>query len=165
MKYLILPLIVSLCSCTGEDKNQEFKISSSKLDIEINNIKFISESNGFNPSDRIINAIANASIQYNIPSSELTAIAIIETRLGENIKTRLNLNGSKDSGLFQINTVNHSKCIEYNLLSVEGSSMCAAKLLNEIKKHRIDYVGVYHSKTPSKKSFYIKKVKEVLTVK
>ena len=83
---------------------------------------------------------------------QLTAIGIIETGLGKYAKTRNNTNGTQDRGVFQINTVNYPKCVEYNLDSPEGSALCAAKLLSQIKAKRADYLGVYHSKTPSKKS-------------
>lgn len=120
--------------------------------------------NGFKPSKRIIDAIVRASETYQIDALELTAIGIIETGLGKNAKTRVNTNGTHDRGVFQINTVNYPKCVEYNLDSPEGSALCAAKLLSEIKQRRADYMGVYHSKTPTKKAKYLKKVSQVLAM-
>lgn len=122
----------------------------------------LADSNGFKPSKRIVNAIVNASEQYNVDALELTAIGIVETGLGKYAKTRKNRNGTFDKGLFQINTINEKTCVEYNLDSAEGSALCAAKLLSRIKSKHNDYLGRYHSKTPSKKATYSKKITKVL---
>lgn len=122
----------------------------------------LAKANGYAPSKRIIESILRASETYHIDALELTAIAIVETGLGKNARTRVNSNGTKDHGLFQINTVNVPKCVEYNLDSPEGSALCAAKLLSGIKAKRADYLGVYHSKTPSRKVAYMQKVSQVL---
>lgn len=122
----------------------------------------LADSNGFKPTKRVVQAIVNASRTHGIDIAELTAIGIVETGLGKYAKTRRNKNGTYDHGLFQINTVNHGYCIEYNLESPEGSALCAAKLLARIKKNRADYLGVYHSKTPTKKEVYMRKLSNVL---
>lgn len=122
----------------------------------------LADSNGFKPSKRVVQAIVNASRTYSIDVAELTAIGIVETGLGKYAKTRRNTNGTYDRGVFQINTVNHVYCIEYNLDSPEGSALCAAKLLARIKKNREDYLGVYHSKTPTKKEVYMRKLSNIL---
>jgi hypothetical protein len=127
-------------------------------------VKMLAEANGLHATERNISAIVYASNYYRINVSELTAIAIIETGLGKNVKPRHNSNGTIDTGLFQINTINQPKCIEYNLDSPEGSALCAAKLLYNIKKSRKDYLGVYHSKTPSRKIPYLKRVNEILAM-
>jgi hypothetical protein len=127
-------------------------------------VEDLAKSNGFKPSKRIIDAILTASEAYQIDALELTAIGIIETGLGKYARTRKNSNGTYDKGLFQINTVNYPKCIEYNLDSPEGSALCAAKLLSQIKSKRADYLGVYHSKTPTKKAKYLQKVSQVLAL-
>lgn len=95
---------------------------------------------------------------------ELTAIGILETGLGSNSKNRINTNGTVDQGIFQINTVNRISCIEYNLASIEGNAYCAAKLLHSIAKKHSDYLGRYHSKTPSRKIAYQNAIVKVLTV-
>ena len=125
-------------------------------------IEAMANANGFKPSKRIIEAIVKAADAYQIDAIELTAIGIIETGLGKYARTRSNSNGTHDRGVFQINTVNYPKCVEYNLDSPEGSALCAAKLLSQIKSKRADYLGVYHSKTPTKKAKYIEKVSKVL---
>jgi hypothetical protein len=118
--------------------------------------------NGYKPSKRVVNAIARAARAYNVDPLELTAIAILETGLGKKIRTLKNDNGTVDRGLFQINTVNESKCVEYNLNKPEGSALCAARLLSGLKAHRKDYLGAYHSKTPSEKHKYLKHLNRVL---
>lgn len=123
----------------------------------------LAKANGFKPSKRVVEAIVKASGTYGIDVLELTAIGIVETGLGKYAKTRRNRNGTFDKGLFQINTVNVPYCIEYNLDSPEGSALCAAKLLARIKKNREDYLGVYHSKTPSKKAVYEQKLSNILS--
>jgi len=132
------------------------------IDNRMQDVQDLAEANGFEPSERIVRAILTASDQYQIDALELTAIGIVETGLGKYAKTRRNSNGTTDKGLFQINTVNESQCVEYNLDSPEGSALCAAKLLSTIKAKRADYLGVYHSKTKAKKAKYMQKISQVL---
>lgn len=122
----------------------------------------LAKSNGFKPSKRIVNSIVKASEVYYLDPLELTAIAIIESGIGKYSTIRINRNGTRDVGLFQINTINRKQCIEYNLYSPEGSSLCAAKLLSQHKTKRSDYLGVYHSKTPSLKKKYMQKIGQIL---
>lgn len=152
MRYVSLILIFSLIVVNA------LAIDTAK------EVETLAKSNGFKVSKRVVNAIVFASNKYGIDALELTAIGIVETGLGKYTKTRKNSNGTHDKGLFQINTVNHPKCVEYNLDSPEGSALCAAKLLYQIKSKRTDYLGVYHSKTPSKKAIYLQKVTKVLEV-
>jgi len=133
-----------------------------KVSADFENVQDLANANGFEPSNRIIEAILNASKAYKVDALELTAIGIIETGLGKYARTRKNSNGTLDRGLFQINSVNESKCVEYNLDSPEGSALCAAKLISGIKTRHADYLGRYHSKTPTKKAKYFKKVSQVL---
>ena len=133
-----------------------------QVDNRFQDVQDLAKANGFEPSKRIIDAIVAASDLYQIDAMELTAIGIIETGLGKYAKTRKNTDGTHDRGVFQINTVNAPKCVEYNLDSPEGSALCAAKLLSTIKAKRADYLGVYHSKTPTKKRAYMQKVSQVL---
>lgn len=121
----------------------------------------LAQANGYKPSQRVVKAIANAARVYGIRPRDLTAIAIVETGLGRYERTMVNANGTKDVGLFQINEVNHEKCLEYNLESPEGSAMCAAKLLAEIKKRHADFVARYHSKTLKHRLNYGRKISSV----
>lgn len=155
-------------TCNYEAKSNDRKPAIETEIIEVDtrpqDVDALAKANGFRPSQRIIDAIIRASNDYGIDALELTAIGIIETGLGKYTSTRKNNNGTYDKGIFQINTVNYPKCVEYNLDSPEGSALCAAKLLSSIKAHRPDYLGVYHSKTPSLKTKYLNKVSEVLNV-
>ena len=140
------------------------EVLSIEIDTRHKDVEALAKANGFNISQRIIGAIIRASDTYEIDALELTAIGIVETGLGKYNATKKNTNGTHDRGVFQINTVNYPKCVEYNLDSPEGSALCAAKLLSKIKSHRADYLGVYHSKTPSKKMKYLNKVSQVLNL-
>lgn len=127
-----------------------------------NPIEDLAVSNGYRPSTRVISAISFASKAYSLNPLELTAIGILESGLGQFKTLRVNKNGTIDVGLFQINSVNLHKCTEYNVETIEGSALCAAKLLSSIKAKHKDYLGRYHSKTPSKKNAYHAKVKRLL---
>jgi len=123
----------------------------------------LANKNGLKPSNRIVDAILQASSRYNIDPLELTAIGILESGLGKYARNRVNKNGTVDKGVFQINTVNYKACIEYNLTSIEGNAFCAAKILSTIKsEHSKDYLGRYHSKTNYRKLAYINKVNNIL---
>lgn len=130
----------------------------------LQDVKALALANGFRPTDRIVNAIVEASKTFKVDAKTLTAIAIIESGIGKYAKVRLNRNGTKDIGLFQINTVNLPKCKAFNLETPEGSAMCAAKLLSLIKVKSPSDVAKYHSKTPSKKEGYYLKMSKVINV-
>lgn len=118
--------------------------------------------NGLSVSKDVVNAIVTASSIYKIPIREMAAIAIVETAIGNNIRVNVNRNGTKDVGLFQINTVNHVFCKGLDLTKVRDNSLCAAMLLRRHKQRHKDYVGVYHSKTLKKKMIYLQKIAKVL---
>lgn len=158
-----LCLILSIALVMPKKVEQvQTQVETPKVDTTFQDVQDLAKANGFEPSKRIIDAIVKASDMYQIDALELTAIGIIETGLGKYARTRKNTDGTHDRGVFQINTVNAPKCVEYNLDSPEGSALCAAKLLSTIKAKRADYLGVYHSKTPSKKRAYAQKVSQVL---
>ena len=129
---------------------------------EFTKVKALANANGFTPDERIIQAVVDASKRYGIKATDLAAVGILETGLGKYNTIRNNTNGTQDQGLFQINTVNAPRCIEYNLDSYEGNALCAAKLLKSLKLKRPDYLGAYHSKTPTKKALYLKKLNGIL---
>ena len=115
--------------------------------------------NGFQVSDDVVSAIVEASRTFGIPVKELTAIGILETGLGKYHAEKPNKDGTIDQGIFQVNTVNVPKCLGFDLNTAMGSAYCAAKLLRDIKgRHASDYLGRYHSKTPSRKTRYQKAV-------
>ena len=113
-------------------------------------------------NSKVLDAILMASHAYHVSAKEMFAIALIES--GLNIYAhRTNNNGTIDTGIFQINSINFNKCKEYNVYTLIGNSMCCAKLLSILKENRPnDYIGVFHSKTPRFKQEYIAKISEVL---
>lgn len=132
-----------------------------KADSIYNTLSQLALNNGVNAPNRVITAIINAGNRYGVNPLELTAIGILESRLDPNA-IHFNKN-SIDIGMFQINSVNLTKCKEYNVQSIEGSCLCAAKLLNIIRKnHPKDALGRYHSKTIRRKLAYIGRIQSIL---
>lgn len=138
-------------------------LSSIAYGNDFDSVRELALNNGFNAQDRVIRAIVSASHTFGLNPLELGAIAILESGMGKYDSKQLNANGTRDIGMFQINTVNLKYCNEFNLNSMEGNSHCAAKLLKRIKTtHKNDYLGIYHSKTKTNKEKYIKKLNLVL---
>jgi hypothetical protein len=85
-------------------------------------------------------------------------IAYTESRFNPHA-LRVNKNGTIDVGMFQINSVHFSGiCADLDVMTVKGNTQCAIKLIKEAKKHsRHDknWLGRYHSKTPSRKLNYV----------
>lgn len=161
MKTLILAILV-LTGCQVSEQQSNLPMQVEQVQTVQDKIKELAESNGFEASDEVADAIANASKAFDVDALQLTAIGIIESGLGKYAKTRLNRNGTHDHGVFQINTVNLPKCKAFRIDTVEGSAFCAAKLLSQIKIKKPSDVAKYHSKTPSKKMIYFKKITQVL---
>jgi hypothetical protein len=149
MKTLILILTLISCNASADS----FK-----------DVQDLAVANGFKPSQRVVKAIVSAAKAYHLNAIELASIGIIESGLGKYVRNNVNSNGTVDAGIFQINTVNRPVCIEFNLTSPEGSALCAAKLLANIKTKHADYMGRYHSKTPSKKRIYLNKIAKVIAI-
>lgn len=126
----------------------------------------LAEKNQLEPDKRVISAILSASKWYGINPLDLTAIGILETGLGKYNQIGYNKNLTTDVGIFQINTINRSKCLKFDLNTIEGSSYCAAKLLSQIKnKYQAndpEWLAIYHSKTKSHKKIYFNKLVKVL---
>ena len=113
-------------------------------------------------SSEVLNAIIKAGRAYNVRPKELFTLAIIESNLNPNV-FRTNANGTTDIGLMQINSVNINKCLEYNINTIMGNTMCAAKIVASLKAaYPSDYLGVYHSKTNRFKNQYLAKVSRIL---
>ena len=133
---------------------------------DFQNVKQLALKNGLKPSNRVIKAVVTAARWYQLNPLELAAIGIIETGLGKYNVDVINKNGTVDTGLFQINTINTSKCPEFNLNTPEGSSMCAARLLQRIRRQyqNVDesWPAIYHSKTKKHKEQYFQKLSKVL---
>ena len=112
----------------------------------------------------LLYAVQKASVKYKISPNNLLKIAFVESSMRINVKPRYNKNGTQDIGPFQINTIHwNTTCSDYNLESVEGNALCAAKLIRIHKKKRsVDalWLARYHSKTPSLKRIYYKKLQK-----
>jgi hypothetical protein len=110
--------------------------------------------------------IESAARKYNIDARIMKAILQIESSGGSNVKLRHNSNGTYDIGPFQINSIHwNTTCKAYDLTTDKGNTRCAAKLLAKHKKHKTRdpmWAARYHSRTPSLKLKYYKKITKVL---
>lgn len=106
-------------------------------------------------------AIDTASKLYGIDPKQMVAIALIESRMNPKA-LNMNTNGTRDIGLFQINTVLvNTECVEFNVFSVQGNTLCAAKILKGHKAFASadpEWVGRFHSKTPDIKTKYVQQL-------
>jgi hypothetical protein len=158
VKTLIFAMI-AVSGLTAQAPQAQAKVKA-RPSIESQVVALV-ESNDFQASSETVEAVVEAAQAYRLNPLDLTAIAIIETGFGRYAVTRQNKNGTFDRGLFQINTVNEAACKGFDLDSLKGNAFCAAKLLSRIKKRHADYLGRYHSKTPSKKQVYLQKITQV----
>jgi hypothetical protein len=109
-------------------------------------------------------AIETAARLYGLDPKQMVAIADVESRMS--VKAlNVNTNGTRDVGMFQINTVvAEGECLEFNVFTVQGNALCAAKLLKGHKKHEYDdaqWIGRYHSKQPNEKALYVQKLNDL----
>lgn len=111
-------------------------------------------------------AIDGAAAAYGVDARVLKAIAYLESSGGKFTGPKVNKNGTVDLGAFQINSIHWATtCKMYNVATLKGNALCAARLLKQHKKFKgsdADWVGRYHSKTPSKKVKYAKKIKDFI---
>jgi hypothetical protein len=119
---------------------------------------------GYVADPEVFSAIQFASDAYKVSAYKLLIIAATESSLNHD-SVRVNKNGTKDLGLFQINDVTRlNECKDYDVHSLIGNALCAAKLIRMHKRHaKTDpfWVGRYHSKTPSKKKAYYQKLVKI----
>jgi len=123
-------------------------------------LKALTERNGFKTQERVINVIRIEAQRSGLDASQLVRIAMIESGLDINA-WRVNKNNTVDVGLFQINSVNFLKCKGLDINSLEGNVKCAVKILKAHHKHAdtdFEWICRYHSKTPSRKAEYCKKL-------
>jgi len=151
-KIILVTTLLFCCTLKHSPVKPEVKRSSAH-----NSIVALVRANGFVAHSKTVLAIIAASKAYNVKPTHLAAIAVVESGFGRYARTRLNRNGTVDRGVFQINSVNNKKCAAFNLDTVEGNAFCAALILS----HMPD-VASYHSRTPSKKMIYSKKITQVL---
>lgn len=133
---------------------------------DFKDVKELALKNGFKPSNEVIKAVVKAARWYGLEPLDLAAIGLVETGLGKFNQDTYNTNGTVDTGIFQINTINRPKCVQFDLTTSEGSAMCAAKLLQQIRRKYApkdpQWKAVYHSKTPQYKDIYARKIAQVL---
>lgn len=103
-------------------------------------------------------AIKRAAQMHSVNPRLLQAIWLVESSGRAKVKPRNNRNGTKDHGPFQINTINLHKCAPLNVETMAGGARCAARLLKKIKPTDAWTAAKYHSKTPSKRRAYAKKL-------
>lgn len=111
------------------------------------------------PSDETLKTIYKTAKEYGIDAQLLIRIAAVESNFRANAK-RLNANGTVDIGLFQINSIHWTTtCRKFDVFTLRGNARCAAILVKQAMKHKntdVQWVGRYHSKTPSRKHRYVK---------
>jgi hypothetical protein len=112
-------------------------------------------------------AIEEAAAAYQVDGRVLKAIAFLESSGGKFVGPKVNKNGTVDLGPMQINSIHFATtCKMYDVRTLRGNTYCAARLLRQHKKFKDtdpDYIGRYHSRTPSKKRGYAKKVRLFLS--
>lgn len=106
-----------------------------------------------------IKLIQRTAAAHGLSADDMYRIAWVESRFKANA-VRKNRNGTTDIGMFQINSVHwHSTCRHLAVDTPKGNVECAALLLKLHRKYAVtdsQWIGRYHSKTPSKKRTYIK---------
>lgn len=113
------------------------------------------------PSIKVLKAIYQAAKRFDVDAQALLKIAFVESSFHENAQ-RVNSNGTIDYGMFQVNSIHWTTtCKGFDVFTLKGNALCAAKLIKLASKHAeidADWLGRYHSKTPSKKHMYVKKL-------
>ena len=98
-------------------------------------------------------------------TDDIIRIAYIESRINMDAIPRINSNGTIDYGLFQINSIHwDTTCKQYDITTVVGNTKCAIKIILQHKKFSTkdpNWLGRYHSKTPSKKLHYLRLLRGV----
>ena len=116
------------------------------------------------PAMADIIAMVKASEKYGIDVQALVKIGYVESRYNQ-AAIRVNKNGTIDVGMFQVNSVHWSKeCKGLDVTTLQGNADCAAKIIAGHAIHAAadkDWLGRYHSKTPSKKRGYARQLAKV----
>lgn len=116
------------------------------------------------PSKATLKVIYAAAKRFDVDANDLLKIAFVESSFNPEAR-RVNGNGSVDFGMFQINSVHWSTtCKKFDVMTLKGNALCAAKLLKAVSKHAEtdeNWLGRYHSKTPSRKAAYAEKLARI----
>lgn len=118
------------------------------------------------PTAETLKVIYSASKKYDVDAQDLIKIAWTESKFKKDA-VRTNKNGTIDFGMFQINSVHWTTtCKDLDIFKLKGNAECAARLVKDAKKHSdsdSNWLGRYHSKTPSLKASYAQKLNETPT--
>lgn len=109
-------------------------------------------------SQSVLKIIYRAAAQYGIDAQDLIHIAFTESRFNQKAR-RVNANGTVDWGMFQINSVHWTTtCRGLDVSRLQGNAQCAAKIISRLEARHgqtdVNWLGRYHSATPSKKRAY-----------
>lgn len=117
------------------------------------------------PNKAVVKIIVRAALEYHVDAQDLVKIAYTESKFKADA-VRSNKNGTVDYGMFQVNSVHWSTtCKGMQVMQLRDNARCAAKILSRIKvkysNSDIQWLGRYHSGTPSKKAFYYQLLSQV----
>lgn len=117
------------------------------------------------PDKAIVKVIYSAAAEFHVNAQDLVRIAYTESKFKPDA-VRTNKNGTIDYGMFQVNSIHWTTtCKAMKVMHIRDNARCAAKILADIKlKHSKDdtqWLGRYHSKTPSKKAKYFELLSSV----
>jgi len=109
-----------------------------------------------------LQVIYEVAHQYNIDAQDLLQIALTESSFNQRAK-RVNKNGTVDWGMFQINSVHWTTtCRHFDIRTLRGNAQCAATIIASLQaRHGAkdpNWIGRYHSATPSRKRAYVKRL-------
>lgn len=110
------------------------------------------------PDKAIVKVIYKAAAEFQVDAQDLVRIAYTESKFKADA-VRSNKNGTIDYGMFQVNSIHWTTtCKGMHVMQLRDNARCAAKILSSIKERYSDsdiqWLGRYHSKTPSKKAKY-----------
>jgi hypothetical protein len=112
--------------------------------------------------------VADAAQRHELSTTDLLSIMQVESSGGKNASTQKNRNGTIDVGPMQVNSVHAAGlCRGLKLLTQTGNVECAARLLKKHEKHALTdpmWVARYHSRTPSIKAKYYRKLQRAQTL-
>ncbi len=117
------------------------------------------------PSPKTLKLIYRVAKKHGIDAQHLIRIAAVESNFREDAR-RVNKNNTIDYGMFQINSIHWTTtCEEFDVMTLEGNANCAAKIVKGIEERHgetdAQWLGRYHSKTPSRKARYFRKLSSV----
>lgn len=116
---------------------------------------------GKQPSIDQVSTITYIAKKYDIDANKMLKIAWVESKFSQTA-VRHNKNNTVDVGVFQINSIHFSTtCKDLDVFVLKGNAECAARLIKIHKSQKStdpQWLSRYHSKTPSLKAKYSKKL-------